>query len=65
VQGCFRNTGRSRTAPTRMLVPRSNTDEAAAVAEKVAEAVNVNDRPRKALLWDLSGARHSLKKFNV
>ncbi|MFZ1030470.1 MAG: hypothetical protein WAN72_00655 [Candidatus Acidiferrales bacterium] len=39
--------------------------EAAAVAEKMAEAVNVNDRPRKALSWDLSRARRSLKKFNV
>ena len=46
VQACFRNTGQSCNAPTRMLVPRSKMAEAAAAAKKEAEAVKVGD-PRK------------------
>jgi aldehyde dehydrogenase (NAD+) len=40
---CFRNTGQSCNAPTRMLVPRSLVDTAAAVAKQVAESVKVGD----------------------
>jgi aldehyde dehydrogenase (NAD+) len=40
---CFRNTGQSCNAPTRMLVPRSLIDTAAAVAKQVAESVKVGD----------------------
>ncbi len=46
VQTCFRNTGQSCNAPTRMLVPRSKMAEAAATAKREAEAVKVGD-PRK------------------
>ena len=46
VQACFRNTGQSCNAPTRMLVPRSKMAEAAATAKREAEAVKVGD-PRK------------------
>ena len=43
VQACFRNTGQSCNAPTRMLVPRSKMSEAAEVAKVVAEATSVGD----------------------
>jgi aldehyde dehydrogenase (NAD+) len=43
VQGCFRNTGQSCNAPTRMLVPRSKLSEASAAARKVAEVIQIGD----------------------
>jgi aldehyde dehydrogenase (NAD+) len=43
VQECFRNTGQSCNAPTRMLVPRSKMAEAAATAKQTAEATKVGD----------------------
>jgi aldehyde dehydrogenase (NAD+) len=43
VQSCFRNTGQSCNAPTRMLVPRSKTVQAIAAAKKTAEATKVGD----------------------
>ena len=43
VQACFRNTGQSCNAPTRMLVPLSRMAEAAASAKQAAEATNVGD----------------------
>ncbi len=43
VQECFRNTGQSCNAPTRMLVPRSKMAEAAATAKRTAEATKVGD----------------------
>src|SRR5580658_2370020 len=43
VQSCFRNTGQSCNAPSRMLIPRSKMAEAVAVAEKTAEAAKVGD----------------------
>jgi aldehyde dehydrogenase (NAD+) len=43
VQSCFRNTGQSCNAPTRMLVPRSKLAEVVAVAKRVAEATKVGD----------------------
>src|SRR5580704_9380686 len=43
VQECFRNTGQSCNAPTRMLVPRSRMAEAAATAKRTAEATQVGD----------------------
>jgi aldehyde dehydrogenase (NAD+) len=43
VQACFRNTGQSCDAPTRMLVPRPRMDEAAAAAKQAAEATKVGD----------------------
>jgi len=42
-QACFRNTGQSCNAPTRMLVPRSRMDEAAAAAKHVAESCKIGD----------------------
>jgi aldehyde dehydrogenase (NAD+) len=42
-QSCFRNTGQSCNAPTRMLVPRSKMAEAAAAAKGAAEATKVGD----------------------
>src|SRR6202453_4493052 len=43
VQACFRNTGQSCNAPTRMLVPRSKMAAAAAAARQAAEATKVGD----------------------
>src|SRR5208283_1806832 len=43
VQACFRNTGQSCDAPTRMLVPRSKMAEAAVAAKQAAEATKVGD----------------------
>ncbi len=45
--GMCTNSGQSCNAPTRMLVPNSRMDEAAAIAAKAAEAVVVGD-PRDA-----------------
>jgi aldehyde dehydrogenase (NAD+) len=43
VQECFRNTGQSCNAPTRMLVPRSKMAETATTAKRTAEATKVGD----------------------
>jgi aldehyde dehydrogenase (NAD+) len=42
-QECFRNTGQSCNAPTRMLVPRSRMVEAEVVAKQTAEGTIVGD----------------------
>lgn len=42
-QECFRNSGQSCNAPTRMLVPQTRAAEAAAVAKRTAEATKVGD----------------------
>jgi len=43
VQACFRNSGQSCNAPTRMLVPRSKMADAVKAAEQAAGATNVGD----------------------
>ncbi|MFY0633307.1 MAG: aldehyde dehydrogenase family protein [Vannielia sp.] len=43
---CFRNTGQSCQAPTRMLVERSRMDEAAEIAARAAEEMKTGD-PRE------------------
>ena len=43
VQACFRNTGQSCNAPTRMLIPRPRMAEAASFAKKEAESIKVGD----------------------
>src|SRR5437016_3566596 len=43
VQACFRNTGQSCNAPTRMLVPRSKMSAAAEAAKSLAVATKVGD----------------------
>jgi aldehyde dehydrogenase (NAD+) len=42
-QSCFRNTGQSCNAPTRMLVPRSKMAQAVAAARQAADATKVGD----------------------
>jgi aldehyde dehydrogenase (NAD+) len=42
-QACFRNSGQSCNAPTRMLVPRSKMAHAMAAAKKTAETTKVGD----------------------
>jgi aldehyde dehydrogenase (NAD+) len=43
VQTCFRNSGQSCDAPTRLLVARAKVDSAAATAKQAAEATKVAD----------------------
>jgi aldehyde dehydrogenase (NAD+) len=43
VRACFRNSGQSCNAPTRMLVPRSKTAESVKAAEQAADATKVSD----------------------
>ncbi len=43
VQSCFRNTGQSCDAPTRMLVPHSRMADAAAAAKQAAEAIKIGE----------------------
>jgi aldehyde dehydrogenase (NAD+) len=43
VQSCFRNSGQSCNAPTRMLVPRSKMAEAVEAAKEAANATQVGD----------------------
>lgn len=43
LRACVRNTGQSCNAPTRMLVPLSLMDEAAAIAKEAALAIKVGD----------------------
>jgi aldehyde dehydrogenase (NAD+) len=53
---CFRNTGQSCNAPTRMLVPKSRMSEAAEAAKQAAEATNVGDPAAESTnLGPLSG----------
>jgi aldehyde dehydrogenase (NAD+) len=47
VQSCFRNTGQSCNAPTRMLVPESRMSEAMNVAKEEAESVKIGDPQSK------------------
>ena len=47
VQECFRNTGQSCNAPTRMLVPRSKMAAAIVVAKQAADATKVGDPVRE------------------
>jgi aldehyde dehydrogenase (NAD+) len=48
VQACFRNTGQSCNAPTRMLVPRSKMDQAVVAAKKTADATKVGEPSSEA-----------------
>jgi aldehyde dehydrogenase (NAD+) len=43
VHACFRNTGQSCDAPTRMLIPQSKMAEATALAKQAAEATKAGD----------------------
>ena len=43
VQACFRNSGQSCNAPTRLLVPASRMEQAIAAAKKAAEKTQVGD----------------------
>ena len=56
VQACFRNTGQSCDAPTRMLVPQKRMKEAAEAAREAAEATRVADASAKGSLGPLSNA---------
>jgi aldehyde dehydrogenase (NAD+) len=49
VRTCFRNSGQSCDAPTRMLVPRSKMAEAEVAAKQAAEATRVADPAKGSL----------------
>jgi aldehyde dehydrogenase (NAD+) len=53
VQTCFRNSGQSCDAPTRLLVPRAKLDLAAATAKQAAEATRVADPAAKGSIGPL------------
>jgi aldehyde dehydrogenase (NAD+) len=56
VQACFRNTGQSCDAPTRMLIHRGKMDEAIAAAKQAAEATKVADAVAKGSIGPLASA---------
>lgn len=43
VQACFRNSGQSCNAPTRMLVPQARLGEANSIAAQTVEAIKIGD----------------------
>jgi aldehyde dehydrogenase (NAD+) len=53
VQTCFRNSGQSCDAPTRLLVPQAMLDTAAAAAKQAAEATKVADPTAKGSIGPL------------
>lgn len=53
VQTCFRNSGQSCDAPTRLLVPRAKLDAAAAAAKEAADATIVADAAAKGSIGPL------------
>jgi aldehyde dehydrogenase (NAD+) len=53
VQTCFRNSGQSCDAPSRMLVPRAKMDAAAAAAKEAADATIVADAAAKGSIGPL------------
>lgn len=53
VQTCFRNSGQSCDAPTRMLVPRAKMNAAAAAAKEAADATIVADAAAKGSIGPL------------
>jgi aldehyde dehydrogenase (NAD+) len=54
VLACFRNTGQSCDAPTRMLVPRSRMEQAMAAAKQAAESTKVGDANAKGSIGPLA-----------
>jgi aldehyde dehydrogenase (NAD+) len=54
VQACFRNTGQSCDAPTRMLIPRSKMEQATAVAKQTAAGIKVADATAKGSMGPLA-----------
>jgi aldehyde dehydrogenase (NAD+) len=56
VQACFRNTGQSCDAPTRMLIPRSKMAEAIGAAKQAAETTIVADAAAKGSIGPLASA---------
>src|SRR6266550_618359 len=59
---CFRNTGQSCNAPTRMLVPRSKMAEAAAAAKQAAEDSKIGDPLTKGITIGPLSNRAQLEK---
>ncbi|RFA10379.1 aldehyde dehydrogenase [Subtercola boreus] len=48
VRNCFVNAGQKCNAPTRLLVPRERTDEAAQIAARVAESYVIGDPTKES-----------------
>ncbi len=62
---CYRNAGQSCQAPTRMLVHRSQRDEAIALAKSAAQSVSKAIRPIRRPRWDRSSTRCSTAASSV
>ena len=54
VQACFRNTGQSCDAPTRMLIPRSKMELAREAAKRAAASIKVADTAAKGSIGPLA-----------
>lgn len=54
VQACFRNTGQSCDAPTRMLIPRGKMEQATAAAKQTAAGIKVADATAKGSMGPLA-----------
>ena len=52
---CFRNSGQSCDAPTRLLVPRNRLEEAAAAAKQAAQSTKVAEPGAKGSMGPLAG----------
>jgi len=61
-QACFRNSGQSCNAPTRMLVPRAKMTEAAETAKQAAEVTKVGDPLAKGTHLGPLSNRHQFEK---
>ncbi|MGH9741849.1 MAG: aldehyde dehydrogenase family protein [Candidatus Acidiferrum sp.] len=62
VQACFRNSGQSCNAPTRMLVPQSKIEEAAHAAKEAAETTIVGDPLSKDAILGPLASRAQFEK---
>ncbi len=65
VQTCFRNSGQSCDAPTRLLIPRAKMNAAVTVAKKVAEDTIVGQSEAKGSIGPLSSKAQFEKVQNL
>jgi aldehyde dehydrogenase (NAD+) len=61
---CFRNSGQSCNAPTRMLVPKAKMDEASTTAKQAAEKTKVGDPSSEGVALGPLASRAQFEKVN-
>ena len=61
---CFRNSGQSCNAPTRMLVPKAKMDEASAMAKQAAEKTKVGDPSSEGVALGPLASRAQFEKVD-